>query len=126
MRMYRATDGEYGHDWCGCPTLLLTTTGRHSGEPRTAPLIYGRSADDYLVIASKGGSDRPPDWYLNLQQRSEAEVQILAERFKVRARDATATEKPEMWRQMVSYWPDFDKYQESTTREIPVVVLTRL
>jgi deazaflavin-dependent oxidoreductase (nitroreductase family) len=126
MRMYRATDGEYGHDWFGCPTLLLTTTGRNSGEPRTTPLIYGRSADDYFVIASKGGSDRPPDWYLNLQQRSEAEVQILAERFRVRARDATATEKPEMWRELVSCWPDFDKYQESTEREIPVVVLARL
>ena len=60
VERYRATGGEEGHDWQGTHTLLLTTTGRRSGEPRTAPLIYGRHGDDYLVVASKGGSDTPP------------------------------------------------------------------
>ena len=127
VRQYRETDGEYGHDWKrGSSTLLLTTTGRRSGEQRTSPLIYGRSGDDYLIVASKGGSDEPPAWYVNLRENPEAEVQVLADKFRARARDATPEEKPEMWREMVSHWPDYDAYQERTDREIPVVVLERI
>lgn len=127
VRRYRETDGEYGHDWKhGSSVLLLTTTGRSSGEPRTAPLIYGRAGDDYLLVASKGGADEPPSWYTNLQADPEAELQVLGDRFRVRARDATPEEKPELWREMVSHWPDYDAYQRKTDREIPVVVLERL
>ena len=61
VRAYLETDGQHGHDWRkGSSVLLLTTTGRRSGEPRTNALIYGRSGDDYLVVASRGGSDQPP------------------------------------------------------------------
>jgi deazaflavin-dependent oxidoreductase (nitroreductase family) len=127
VRQYRETGGEYGHDWRrGSSTLLLTTTGRRSGEPHTLPLIYGHSGDDYLIVASKGGSDAPPDWYLNLQQQPEVEVQVLDERFRARARDASPAEKPEMWREMASHWPPYDDYQRKTSREIPVVVLERI
>jgi deazaflavin-dependent oxidoreductase (nitroreductase family) len=127
VRRYRETGGEYGHNWRnGSPTLLLTTTGRHSGEPRTTPLIYGRSGDDYLVVASHGGSAEPPAWYLNLREHPEAELQVLAYTFRVRARDATPEEKPAMWREMTSYWPAYDDYQRKTEREIPVVVLERI
>jgi deazaflavin-dependent oxidoreductase (nitroreductase family) len=127
VRHYRETDGEYGHDWKrGSSTLLLTTTGHRSGEPRTLPLIYGRSGDDYLIVASNGGSDAPPTWYVNLQANPEVEVQVLADRFRARARDATPEEKPEMWREMTSHWPPYDSYQEKTSREIPVVVLERI
>ena len=127
VRQYRETDGEYGHDWQrGSPVLLLTTTGHRSGEPRTTPLIYGRSGDDYLVVASDGGSDEPPAWYRNLLASPDAEVQVLADRFRARARDATAEEKPAMWREMVSHWPPYDDYQRRTDREIPVVVLERV
>ena len=127
VRRYRETDGEYGHDWKrGSPTLLLTTTGRRSGEPRTTPLIYGRSGDDYLVVASDGGSDTPPGWYANIREKPEVEVQVLGDRFRARARDATPEEKPEMWREMTSHWPPYDAYQERTEREIPVVVLEHI
>jgi deazaflavin-dependent oxidoreductase (nitroreductase family) len=127
IRQYRETDGEYGHDWKrGSSTLLLTTTGRRSGRQRTSALIYGRSGDDYLIVASKGGADEPPAWYVNLKDNPEAEVQVLADKFRARARDATPEEKPEMWREMVSHWPDYDAYQERTDREIPVVVLERI
>jgi deazaflavin-dependent oxidoreductase (nitroreductase family) len=127
IRNYRETDGEYGHDWRkGSSTLLLTTTGRRSGEPRTAPLIYGRNGDDYLLVASKGGSDVPPAWYVNLREHPEVEVQVLGDRFRARARTATAEERPRLWREMVSHWPDYDKYQTKTSREIPVVVLERI
>jgi deazaflavin-dependent oxidoreductase (nitroreductase family) len=127
VRAYRETDGELGHDWQrGAPVLLLTTTGRRSGEARTTPLIYGRSGDDYLIVASRGGSPTPPGWYVNLTEQPEVEVQVLADRFKARARTATSEEKPAMWREMVGHWPDYDEYQRRTDREIPVVVLERV
>jgi deazaflavin-dependent oxidoreductase (nitroreductase family) len=127
VRAYRETDGELGHDWQrGAPVLLLTTTGRRSGEERTTPLIYGRSGDDYLLVASRGGAPEPPAWYRNLTEQPEVEVQVLADRFKARARTATAEEKPAMWQEMVGHWPDYDVYQQRTDREIPVVVLERV
>jgi deazaflavin-dependent oxidoreductase (nitroreductase family) len=127
VRQYRATDGEYGHDWRkGTGTLLLTTTGSRSGEPRTTPLIYGRAGDDYLVVASHGGSKEPPSWYVNLQRDPEVEVQVLGDRFRARARTATPDERPAMWREMTSHWPDYDAYQRRTDREIAVVVLERI
>ena len=125
VERYRATDGEEGHEWQGTQTLLLTTTGRKSGEERTTPLIYGRSGDDYLVVASKGGADTPPAWYLNLQEKPEAEIQVKADRFTVRVRDATPDEKPAMWQTMTAEWPAYDESQQKTDREIPVVVLSR-
>jgi deazaflavin-dependent oxidoreductase (nitroreductase family) len=127
VRTYRQTDGELGHDWKqGTSTLLLTTTGRRSGEPRTTPLIYGRHGDDYVVVASKGGSDEPPGWYVNLTDQPEVEVQVLDDRFRARARTATAEEKPQLWREMVGHWPAYEDYQRRTSREIPVVVLERI
>jgi deazaflavin-dependent oxidoreductase (nitroreductase family) len=126
VERYRATDGEEGHDWVeGAPTLLLTTTGRKSRKERTTPLIYGRSGEDHLVVASQGGSDEAPSWYLNLSADPEVAVQVKGERFKVRARDATPEEKPAMWKTMTGLWPYYDDYQRITTREIPVVVLER-
>jgi len=126
VRSYRETGGELGHDWReGASVLLLTTKGRKSGERRTTPLIYGRSGDDYVVVASKGGSDEPPGWYANLQEDPEVEVQVLDDVFPARARTATADEKPELWQEMVGHWPYYDAYQERTEREIPVVVLER-
>lgn len=126
VRRYRETDGDYGHDWReGSSTLLLTATGHRSGEPRTIPLIYGRRGDDLLIVASNGGSDEPPAWYVNLQQQPEAEVQVGADRYRVHARDATPEERPEVWREMTSHWPYYDDYQRRTSRTIPVIVLER-
>ncbi|WP_062303414.1 nitroreductase family deazaflavin-dependent oxidoreductase [Demequina subtropica] len=123
---YLETDGADGHDWRrGTTVLLLTTTGRRSGEARTSPLIYREQGGAYLVVASRGGSDAPPAWFLNLEANPEVAVQIKAERFTARARIATAEEKPAMWAAMVDAWPDYDSYQERTDREIPVVVLER-
>jgi deazaflavin-dependent oxidoreductase (nitroreductase family) len=122
---YEATDGREGHDWQGTQTLILTTTGRRSGEPRKAPLIYGEHGDDLLVVASKGGSPQPPAWYVNLQADPEVEVQVGADRFTARARDATPEEKPELWKIMTEQWPAYDEYQTRTDRPIPVVVLER-
>lgn len=123
---YRATDGEEGHEWQGTQTLLLTTTGRKSGEPRTMPLIYAPVGEDaYAIVASKGGYDAHPAWYLNLSEQPEVEVQIKGDVFKARARTANAEEKAEIWPTMVAEWPAYDEYQRNTKREIPVVVLER-
>jgi deazaflavin-dependent oxidoreductase (nitroreductase family) len=126
VRHYRETDGEYGHDWRGAATLLLTTTGRRSGQERTRPLIYGRSGDYYLVVASDGGADEPPAWYRNLEADPEVGVQVLGDRFRARARVAAPAEKPAMWREMTAHWPAYDSYQQRTDREIAVVVLERI
>jgi deazaflavin-dependent oxidoreductase (nitroreductase family) len=125
VKVYRETNGEQGYLWNGAPILLLTTVGRTSGEPRTSALIFGRDGDDLLVVASKGGADAPPAWYLNLQAQPEAEVQVRDEVYKVRARDATDEEKPALWAEMVTHWPAYDEYQTKTERPIPVVVLER-
>ena len=124
-RKYKETDGEVGHDWQGTQVLLLTTKGRKSGEPRELPLIYGTSGDDYLIVASKGGADTPPAWYLNLVAEPEVEVQVKGDRFKANAREATPDEKPEMWQTMTKEWPAYDAYQKKTERPIPVIVLER-
>ena len=126
VERYRETDGEEGHAWRGANVALLTTTGRKSGEKRTTPLIYGRRGDDVLMIASQGGAPQHPAWYLNIQADPEVEVQIKDDVFKARARDATPEEKPELWRTMAGYWPEYDEYQQRTEREIPVVVLERV
>jgi len=79
----------------------------------------------YLVVASNGGSDQPPAWYLNLQSNPTVHVQIKGDRFAAHARTASPEEKPGMWQVMAQVWPDYDRYQKSTGREIPVVVLER-
>ena len=124
---YRETDGAEGHAWQGTQTLLLTTTGRKSGEPRTSPLIYAPYGEDaYTVVASKGGWDRHPVWYLNLEEEPEVEVQVWGGRFRARARTAGPDERPGIWKAMVAEWPAYDDYQRNTDREIPVVILERV
>jgi len=125
VRRYLETDGAEGHDWQGANVLILTTTGRRSGRPRSTPLIYGNHGDAYVVVASKGGADEHPRWYLNLVAQPEVTVQVRAERFAARARTAAPEERPELWRMMTSSWPAYDEYQRKTAREIPVVVLER-
>lgn len=126
VRRYRETGGAEGHDWQGSTVLILTTMGRKTGEQRSTPLIYQPHGDAFLVVASKGGADEPPAWYLNLEADPEVEVQVKDELFRARARTASAEEKPEMWKKMTETWPAYDEYQEKTEREIPVVVLERV
>jgi deazaflavin-dependent oxidoreductase (nitroreductase family) len=124
IRKYRETDGEVGYLWNGVSTLLLTTTGRRSGEPRTSALIFGRDAEDYLVVASTGGAPKHPSWYLNLVANPRAEIQVKGDHLSVSARTASDEEKPRLWRIMTGVWPNYDVYQGRTERRIPVVVLS--
>src|SRR6201998_496403 len=85
-QIYKRTDGRLGHRMIGVPTLLLRTTGRRSGAVRTNGLVYARDGEDYLVVASNGGADRPPSWLFNLEANPDVEVQIGRERRKGTAR----------------------------------------
>ena len=126
VKVYQETGGEDGHIWNGVPTLLLTTKGRKSGKPFTTPLIYGRDGGHYLIIASRGGADHHPQWYLNLVADSEIEVQVQADKFPARARAAAGEEKARLWKTMTAVWPSYDNYQAQTKREIPLVVIEPL
>jgi deazaflavin-dependent oxidoreductase (nitroreductase family) len=125
VKRYQETDGAVGHDWEGTTTLLLTTIGRRTGKPHTTPLIYQKQGDVYTVVASKGGDDDPPQWFVNLQANPEVEVQVRGDRFTAHARTATPEEKPGMWQVMTDTWPAYDDYQRKTERIIPIVVLER-
>jgi deazaflavin-dependent oxidoreductase (nitroreductase family) len=125
VRRYLQTDGAEGHDWQGTTVLILTTTGWRSGDSRSTPLIYGKHGEDYVVVASKGGAEEHPAWYLNLSVEPEVTVQVRENRFRARARTAAPDEKSELWGLMTDRWPAYDEYQKKTAREIPVVVLER-
>lgn len=126
IRRYVETDGAKGHRWRGVETLLLTTRGRKTGRLRRTALIYGRDGDRYLVVASNGGSRKHPSWYLNVADNPEVELQVGAERFDARALPVTPAERAELWPVMTSIWPEYDKYQAKTERDIPLVILERI
>ena len=124
VERYVETRGDVGHEWQpGVYTLLLITKGRQTGRPRVAPLIYRRDGESFVIVASKGGADEPPAWYLNLVTNPEAELQVEDRRFVARARDAEGEERERLWRLMAEVWPQYDDYQQKTERQIPVVVL---
>jgi proline iminopeptidase len=128
VRLYRETDGETGHEWReGSTILLLTTTGRKSGNESTTPLIYDLDGDgNPVIVASKGGAREHPGWYENLAKTPEVTVQILGDTFRAHARVAGGQERERLWAQMNDMWPHYDEYAEKTGREIPVVVLQRV
>ena len=126
VREYVETDGRKGHRWSGVDTLLLTTRGRATGKLRRTALIYGQDKDRHLVVATSGGSTSHPNWYLNLEADPHVSVQVADDRFEAMARTATARQKPRLWRLMASIWPDYERYQERTDRDIPIVILQRV
>ena len=126
VRRYLETDGEVGYRWRNdAPILILTTTGRKSGEPRLRPLIFGEDEGRYVIVASQGGKPAHPDWYLNLSAHPDVHVQIKGDRFAARARTAGDEERERLWGKMAQIWPPYDDYQQKTDRRIPVVVLER-
>lgn len=123
IRNYLKTNGKQGHIWRGYPTLLLTTRGRKTGNLRRTALIYGQDGSNYLLVASDGGAPTHPHWYLNLLADPNVEIQINAQKIAAHARPATAKEKPTLWKIMTGVYPTYDRYQEKTKRDIPVVIL---
>lgn len=105
--------------------VLLTTTGRRSGEPRTTPLMFDRDADDVLVIASNVGAPRHPDWYLNLEADSQVTVELDHDRYDARAVPLTGERRERVWARLKEQYPFFAEHEAATTRQIPVVALVR-
>lgn len=130
IELYK-TDPEKAHMWDSShvggpgllPTLLLTTRGRKSGQPRSLPLIYGNHGDSYTIIASKGGNPSHPVWYLNLEADPKCDLMVGPKAVSAVARVAEGAEREEIWARMVEIYPPYVDYQEATDRVIPVVVL---
>ena len=123
-RKYLASGGTEGHESNGVFNLVLATTGRKTGQPRRNCLIYGTSGDDFVVVASKGGTDEDPAWFKNLKADPSVGVQVGTRRFTARARVASPAEREELWAQMTRIFPLYEEYARKTDREIPVVLLT--
>jgi F420H(2)-dependent quinone reductase len=133
--LYRRSGGRIGTRAGGAPALLLTTTGRRSSQPRTCALIYLQDGDRLVVVASKGGSDQPPAWLLNLQAHPDVIIQIGRRTFPARATVASAEERERLWplvnRNNRGLAPlihrgaigRYDVYQRHTARVLPLVVL---
>ena len=125
VRVYRETGGERGYEWRGTQILLLTTRGRRTGEVRTTPLIHRTDGDRWIIVASKGGYPEHPGWFQNLRADPDVTIEVRDEEIPVRASVADGEERERLWRLMTEVWPAYDEYQQHTSREIPVVVLTR-
>ncbi len=125
-RLYRLTGGRLGLKTGSLSHLLLTTTGRQSGQPRTVPLTFLPDGRRYILVASNGGADRHPAWWLNLQHQPRATVQVGAETASVLARGARPEERAELWPRLKAYNPFYGQYEQITDRDIPVVVLDPL
>ncbi|MFE4463239.1 nitroreductase family deazaflavin-dependent oxidoreductase [Nocardia tengchongensis] len=124
--LLRATGGKLGNSFSGMPSLELTTIGRKSGRPHTvmltSPLVDG---DTIIVVASRGGGPAHPAWYLNLRDRPEVDVSFRSgPRRHMTARIATAEERAELWPKVTAKYDVYAAYQQGTTREIPLVLLT--
>ncbi|MFZ3572898.1 nitroreductase family deazaflavin-dependent oxidoreductase [Streptomyces sp. BH097] len=125
-RTYEESGGTKGTTMQGAPCLLLDYQGRKSGQWRRTVLIYGRDGDDYLIVASKGGADEHPLWYLNLQANPEVRLRVETERFTARAETLSAQDKARVWDSLVELFPPYAEYQKKTSRDIPVVRLRRI
>jgi deazaflavin-dependent oxidoreductase (nitroreductase family) len=121
--LYRLSGGRVGNKIGRAPVLLLTTTGRRSGQQRTAPVLYLADGERLIVIGSNAGNVREPAWSLNLKANPDAEVEIGRARRTVRARVAEGDERSELWRRMNEQYEGFDDYETRTSRDIAVFVL---
>ncbi len=121
--LYRSTRGLVGRRLVDNDMLLLTTTGRHTGKPHTVPLLYLSDDDHLIVIASYGGRDRHPEWYLNLGSAPDVIVELPGSRRHLRARTASSEERRELWPRVLDAYDGYAVYESRTEREIPVVIL---
>jgi deazaflavin-dependent oxidoreductase (nitroreductase family) len=121
--MYRVSGGALMGKTDGMPTLLLTTTGRKSGQPRMTPLIYLRDGGNYVVVASSAAKPTHPAWWLNLEKNPAATIQVGSDKIQVRAEKADPAEKGRLWPTLTKTYQGFAVYQENVERDIPVVIL---
>ena len=125
IAQYEATGGRVGHDWINTQCLIARTIGRRSGRLIKRALIYAPLGDAFVVVGSKAGADTNPEWYRNMCAVPDIVVQVRNELIPVRARTSVGAERAELWARMTREFPNYQRYQELTDREIPVVVLER-
>ena len=123
---FRANEGQVGGYFANSTLLLLHSTGAKSGQPRLNPLMTMAIGDDYVIIASKAGAPKHPDWYYNLVAQPEVEIEVGAERFPVRARLTEEPERSQLYQQVADQFPIFAEYEKKAGRTIPVFVLSRV
>lgn len=121
--LYRLSGGRIGGRIAKAPVLLLTTTGRKSGQLRTAPVVYITDGENLIVIGSNAGHNRTPAWSLNLKANPDAEIEVGRKRRPVRARVAEGEERAELWRKHNDQYSGFDEYEARTDRDIALFVL---
>jgi len=121
--IYRLTGGRVGGKLGKAPILLLTTTGRKSGQPRTAPVLYLADEDRFVVINTNAGNDKTPAWSLNLRANPEAKVEIGRKRIPVRSRLAEGEERADLWRRHMQQYEGWDFYESQLDREVGVFIL---
>ena len=126
MKEFRANQGKAGGQLAHMPLLLLTTTGAKSGRAITKPLVYTRDGERIVIVASFAGGPKNPPWYHNLVANPEATVELGSERFRVRATATSGEDRQRLFNRHAEQMPIFTEYQQKTTRQIPVFVLTRL
>jgi deazaflavin-dependent oxidoreductase (nitroreductase family) len=124
--LYETSGGRRGTTMQGRKLILLTTTGRKSGQPRTVPVVPYIDGNEMFVMASMGGAPSHPAWYANLLANPEVGVQLGPDRWRARATPVEGEERDRLWKRITQVMPNFGKYQEKTSRVIPVVRLTRL
>jgi deazaflavin-dependent oxidoreductase (nitroreductase family) len=120
--LYRLTCGAASNP--NYPTMLLTVTGRKTGVQRTVPLIYINDGDRLVIAAAYAGSATDPAWWLNLQANPDAVATVRNRTFPVRAALAPPDQREDLWRRLVHMYPYFTGYQQRTSRQIPLVILT--
>ena len=120
---YRATGGKLGSSMRGVPIVLLTTTGRSSGRPRTTPLQSLKDGENIIVIASNGGHKVDPHWCLNLRREPEATLRIGGRDQRVHAEEAVGDERERLWTKALKQFPGYAGYEETAERQLPVVIL---
>lgn len=121
--LFDLTDGKIGGSMGSMPTVKLTTTGRKSGKPRTVMLTSPvQQGDDVVLVASYGGDDKHPAWYLNLTDNPEVCLELAGKEIDATARTATDAERDALWPQITSSYKGYAGYQERTDRKIPVVI----
>lgn len=123
---FRANQGKVGGPYANAPLLLLTTTGAKSGKTYINPLAYTKDGNRLVIIASFGGAPKNPSWYNNLVAHPEVTVEVGSERFRAKATVATGEERQRLYDQQAKQMPNFAEYAKKTTRQIPVIVLTRI
>ena len=122
--LWKLTGGRLGDLFGRAPFMMLITRGRKTGRERTTPVLYLQYGADLIVVGSFGGNDVHPAWYLNLEQRPEAEVIINGERRRLLAHKVSPEEKEIIWPQLITMYPNFAVYQQRTRREIPLLRLS--